>query len=494
MTLKDTLGQDREEGSRQPTAKPRRRRQKPKPSRRRRRRRSRPPAAAGDRHRRVQQRRSARRHGPRGRARPRGREADPPRWSISARGGCARSSPGCAPSIPIRRCSSASASIVVANLKPRQMKFGLSEGMILAAGGGDRPHLVATFDATARRAPAGRQGSREPMTRSRSLRASPDRLSAHRRRAHGAVQLAVRAPARRRSTSCASTTPISSATSRRRSRPSSTASAGSASSGTRGPRSAGRTRPTSSRSAAARYQAAVDRLLASGHAYRDYATAEEMDAERKAAEAEKRQFQSSRRCMAETPSRPRALRGRGAQVRSCASRCRARARSCCTTWCAATSSSSGRRRPTTSSSAPTASFIYHLANVVDDHDFDITHVIRAEEHLSNTPRQVFIVQALGYPLPAYAHLPYVAEPGSKRKLSKRKLDAYLKNPDFAKVHQPRHAIAAAMGLQTSRRDLQPGDRRLLRAGRLPARRDRQLPGAARLVARRQDRDRSPARR
>jgi methionyl-tRNA synthetase len=35
---------------------------------------------------------------------------------------------------------------VVANLKPRQMKFGLSEGMILAAGGGDRPHLVATFD------------------------------------------------------------------------------------------------------------------------------------------------------------------------------------------------------------------------------------------------------------------------------------------------------------------------------------------------------------
>jgi methionine--tRNA ligase beta chain len=36
--------------------------------------------------------------------------------------------------------------IVVANLKPRQMKFGVSEGMILAAGSGDRPHLVATFD------------------------------------------------------------------------------------------------------------------------------------------------------------------------------------------------------------------------------------------------------------------------------------------------------------------------------------------------------------
>src|SRR4029078_6780379 len=77
------------------------------------------------------------------------------------------------------------------------------------------------------------------------------------------------------------------------------------------------------------------------------------------------------------------------------------------------------------------SFIYHLANVVDDHDFGITHVIRAEEHLSNTPRQVFIAESLGYPLPAYAHLPYGAEPGSKRKLSKRKLDAYLKHAELA---------------------------------------------------------------
>ena len=41
--------------------------------------------------------------------------------------------------------------------------------------------------------------------------------------------------------------------------------------------------------------------------------------------------------------------------------------------------------------------LYHLANVVDDYDFEITHVIRAEEHLSNTPRQVFIIQSLGYP-------------------------------------------------------------------------------------------------
>jgi glutamyl-tRNA synthetase len=101
------------------------------------------------------------------------------------------------------------------------------------------------------------------------------------------------------------------------------------------------------------------------------------------------------------------------------------------------------------------SFIYHLANVVDDRDFGITHVIRAEEHLSNTPRQVYIAQALGVPLPAYAHLPYVAEPGSARKLSKRKLDAYLKNPDFAKVHQHGTSVAAALCLATSPETFNP---------------------------------------
>ena len=74
------------------------------------------------------------------------------------------------------------------------------------------------------------------------------------------------------STSCASTTPISSATSRRRWRRSCTASAGWASTGTRGPRWAARTRPYFQSQRGARYQAAVDQLLASGHAYRDYAT------------------------------------------------------------------------------------------------------------------------------------------------------------------------------------------------------------------------------
>lgn len=63
--------------------------------------------------------------------------------------------------------------------------------------------------------------------------------------------------------------------------------------------------------------------------------------------------------------------------------------------------------------------LYHLAVVVDDHDEGVTHVIRAEEHLSNTPRQILIHEALGFSIPAYAHLPLILAP-DKSKLSKRK--------------------------------------------------------------------------
>ena len=85
--------------------------------------------------------------------------------------------------------------------------------------------------------------------------------------------------------------------------------------------------------------------------------------------------------------------------------------------------------------------------------------------------------------------PYVAEPGSKNKLSKRKIDAVPEEPPTSRrCTSTALAIAAAHRPADRGRDVQPGDRRFLRAGRLPARRDRQLPGAARLVARRQDRD------
>lgn len=61
---------------------------------------------------------------------------------------------------------------------------------------------------------------------------------------------------------------------------------------------------------------------------------------------------------------------------------------------------------------------YNLTVVVDDYDMKITHVIRGDDHLNNTPRQINILQAMGAPIPIYAHVPMIlAEDGAK--LSKR---------------------------------------------------------------------------
>jgi len=61
---------------------------------------------------------------------------------------------------------------------------------------------------------------------------------------------------------------------------------------------------------------------------------------------------------------------------------------------------------------------YNFSVVVDDMTMEITHVIRGNDHLNNTPRQIQIYQALGYPLPKFGHVPMILGP-DKKKLSKR---------------------------------------------------------------------------
>jgi glutamyl-tRNA synthetase len=61
---------------------------------------------------------------------------------------------------------------------------------------------------------------------------------------------------------------------------------------------------------------------------------------------------------------------------------------------------------------------YHLSVVVDDIDMEITHVVRGDDHISNTPKQVMLYQAFEKPLPAFAHVPLIMGPDKKR-LSKR---------------------------------------------------------------------------
>ncbi|MFO7661924.1 MAG: glutamate--tRNA ligase [Chloroflexota bacterium] len=62
---------------------------------------------------------------------------------------------------------------------------------------------------------------------------------------------------------------------------------------------------------------------------------------------------------------------------------------------------------------------YHLANVVDDHFMQISHILRADEWISSAPLHINLYAAFGWEKPAYAHLPLVLNPSGKGKLSKR---------------------------------------------------------------------------
>src|SRR6516164_6920768 len=203
-----------------------------------------------------------------------------------------------------------------------------------------------------------------------------------------------------------------------------------------------------------RYRAAVDELVAKGRAYYDYATPEELQAERDAAEKDKRPIVYSRRWMAQTPADRSKFEAQG---RKGAVRLKMLREGACrfhdhirgdmvVEWL---------REQDHVIQRTDGTVLYNLASVVDDFDMKITHVIRAEEHLSNTPRQIFIAQGLGYPLPEYAHVPFVAEPGSKNKLSKRKIAQYLKNSDFKRVYEQGQVIAAKLELQTAAETFNP---------------------------------------
>ena len=196
-----------------------------------------------------------------------------------------------------------------------------------------------------------------------------------------------------------------------------------------------------------KYQAAVEKLIASGHAYKDYSGAD-FQTEREAAEKAKTQFHYSRKWMAETEEQAAAFEAEGRKwvVRlkipregSCDFHDHVRG-DMSIDWATETDHVIQRGDGTAT---------YHLANVVDDHDFQITHVIRAVEHLSNTPRQIFILESLGYERPQYAHIPFVAEPGSRKKLSKRDIEKYLNNIDFKRLYQSGANIAERIGLETA---------------------------------------------
>jgi glutamyl-tRNA synthetase len=163
-----------------------------------------------------------------------------------------------------------------------------------------------------------------------------------------------------------------------------------------------------------RYRASAERLVADGHAYYCFCTPESLKAKREAAEAKGSAFRYDRTCLglsaAEISARrsqPRAIRFRVPD---------------------------GAMRfddlvhgPIEFSSDHLDDFVilrsdghptYHLSVVSDDVEMKITHVIRGDDHISNTPKQLLLYQALGAPVPAFAHVPLILG-SDKKRLSKR---------------------------------------------------------------------------
>jgi glutamyl-tRNA synthetase len=164
------------------------------------------------------------------------------------------------------------------------------------------------------------------------------------------------------------------------------------------------------------YRAAVERLLAEGKAYRAFEGPEELDAERKKAQAQGHPYRYS---------------GAGRRIAPEESERRARA---------------GERHVVRLAMPPDAIVVddlirgpvefpvealddfvlvrsdghplYHFCVVVDDADMRITHVIRGDDHLANTPKHVALFRALGAPVPKFAHLGMILGT-DKKKLSKR---------------------------------------------------------------------------
>ena len=160
-----------------------------------------------------------------------------------------------------------------------------------------------------------------------------------------------------------------------------------------------------------RHREVVARLVATGHAYRDWTSAEETGALRDAAKAERRPFESPWRDRDPSEgdiSAPHVVRFRrplpGAVTVEDAVQGTV-------TWANADLDDLVLLR---SDDAPT----YNLAVVVDDHDMGVTHVIRGDDHLNNSARQSLIYQAMGWALPTFAHIPLIHGPDGA-KLSKR---------------------------------------------------------------------------
>jgi glutamyl-tRNA synthetase len=165
------------------------------------------------------------------------------------------------------------------------------------------------------------------------------------------------------------------------------------------------------------YHKYAEKLLNEGKAYKCFCTREELDAERKKAEAEKRAFKYDGRCSRLSAGEIKANIDSGKPYTV-----RIKVEQSGETVMHDIVRGEVRVQNSTlddiiilrADKMP----IYNFVVVVDDVEMGITHVIRGDDHLSNTPKQIHIYRALGFELPRFAHIPLILG-ADKSKLSKR---------------------------------------------------------------------------
>ena len=174
------------------------------------------------------------------------------------------------------------------------------------------------------------------------------------------------------------------------------------------------------------YNDAIETLLKEGKAYRAFDTPEELDALRKAAEAEKKVFQynastrlSCRNELALDPAEVEKLISDSApfvvRFRTPDEAREVKFQDEIRGDVSFSSAVVDDKVLMKTDGLPT----YHLANVVDDHNMEISHVIRGEEWLPSAPLHVLLYEAFGWNAPKFAHLPLILKPTGNGKLSKR---------------------------------------------------------------------------
>ena len=164
------------------------------------------------------------------------------------------------------------------------------------------------------------------------------------------------------------------------------------------------------------YRSFGQKLLESGYGYRCFCTTQELEAERAAASAEKRSPMYSRKCLRLMPEQIDAKIAAGEKFGI-----RLRIPEGETRYDDIVSGEIRRKNDDIEdfvAARSDGSATYNFAVVIDDHDMGITHVIRGNDHISNTFKQIHLYQALGWEVPKFGHVPLILRP-DKQKVSKR---------------------------------------------------------------------------